>query len=144
MTEKEIFLFIEKLMDKVVQFFHEKMIITFEGDGYDTDEESFYKALTVVMNTAFVSAEYDSKRLFLYALDPMSFLPVNASGKTELWDYLRSWAKSTNDLELAIGQFYMSEPHGLQVYKHTKDYLLETKRMVDDDAMSFHDAFLNE
>ena len=144
MSDSEIELFVEKMMDKIVQFYHNQVTSEFGGEGYDTDEESFYRALGAVTATAFVSAESVGKRLFLYALDPMGFLPVNVKGEHLLWDFIRNWAKEKFNLELALGKYTRDVELIVPIYDHTKEYLLETKRMVDDEAMSFQDAFLED
>lgn len=144
MDSKDLELFVQKMMDKIVKFYYEKVKEDFGGEGYDTNEESFSLALARVTTTAFVSINFDSDRVFLYALDPMAFLPVNANGKSELWDYVSDWAKNDYKVQLAIAKFEMNEPHGNQIYHFTKDYLLETKRMVNDEAMTFHEAFLED
>lgn len=144
-SQQEIELFIQKMMDKIVSFYHGKAINDYGGDGYDTDEDAFYKALDIVKSTAFVSAEANEDTLTLYALDKSLFFPFTASGACELWDYLSAWAKNKFALEtFCIEPFDMSAPLGFPIYKFTKNYLLEEKKMVDDEVMSFHEAFLEE
>ena len=145
MNKREKELFMQKLIDKVVCFYYDKVKEEYGGEGYDTNEESFSRALAIVTSTAFVSLDYENGRVFLYALDPMAFLPVNVhTGKTDLWDYLRHWSEEDYKVQIALGKFEMSDPHGEPIYKFTKEYLLETKRMVDDEAMTFQEAFLED
>jgi len=143
MENKEIHNFIQKMMDKIVQFYYIEVKKEFDGEGYDTNEESFTRAINIITSTAFVSADLDNNRLFLYALDPSAFIPFNSSGKCEMWDFLMDWAKETYKINIAISKFEMTEPKGISIYKDTKDYLLESKRMVDDEVSTFEDSFLN-
>lgn len=143
LTNANLESFIERMMCKVVEFYNRKVEIEFEGKGPDTDEESFMRALDIVASTAFVTADISYNRLFIYALDPMAFLPVNASGRCELWDFLQNWA-SKEGITLAISKFRTSNRKGKEIYEYTKDFLLSTKMMVDDTAMTFEDAFLKD
>lgn len=143
MENKEIHEFIQKMMDKIVQFYYIEVKKEFGGEGYDTNEESFTRAINIVISTAFVSADSDNSRLFLYALDPSAFIPFSSSGECEMWNFLRDWAKESYKISIAIGKFEMTEPKGISIYQDTKNYLLESKRMVDDEVSTFEDSFLN-
>jgi len=134
--KKEIHIFIQKMMDKVVQFYYEHVKEEYKGIGYDTEEEAFYRAYSVVADTAFVTADLENDKLFLYALDPHFFIHYNS-----LWDYLSNWAKTTYNITLTISMFEINNPTGEYIYKDTKNYLTETKRMVDDTVMTFCSAF---
>mgnify|MGYP003501160369 CR=1 FL=1 len=143
MEKKEISIFIQKMMDKIVQFYYNEVKEEFGGVGYDTNEESFIRALDLVKSTAFVSADLDNNKMFLYALDPYAFINFNVSGHCDLWNFLSNWAKSCYNITLAIGKFSVNETNqGVPIYHDTKNYLLESKRMVDDDAMAFKTEFL--
>ena len=143
LTNDNLESFIERMMCKIVEFYNKKVETEFEGKGYDTDEESFIRALNIVTSTAFVVADVSYNRLFLYALDPMAFLPVNASGRCELWDFLQNWANKEG-ITLGISKFKTSLRRGKEIYQYTKDFLLSTKAMVEDDTMTFEDAFLKD
>lgn len=136
MEKKEIHIFVQKMMDKVVQFFYEHVKEEYEGVGYDTEEEAFYRAYNIVADTAFVAADLENNKLFLYALDPYAFIRYNS-----LWDFLSNWAKTTYNVTLTISMFEINKHIGEYIYKDTKNYLIETKRMVDDTAMTFCSAF---
>lgn len=143
LTNDNLESFIERMMCKIVGFYNKKVETEFEGKGYDTDEESFIRALNIVTSTAFVVADVSYNRLFLYALDPMAFLPVNTSGRCELWDFLQNWANKEG-ITLGISKFKTSLRRGKEIYQYTKDFLLSTKMMVEDDTMTFEDAFLKD
>jgi len=143
MEKKGIPIFIQKMMDKVVQFYHAEVKKEFGGEGYDTNEESFTRALNIVTSTAFVSADFEGDRLFLYALDPCAFIPFSANGHCDLWSFLQNWANTYHKITLAISQYVMNDPKmGVSIYRDTKNYLLESKRMVDDGAITFEAEFL--
>ena len=148
MNEKELQLFIEKLMGKVVQFYYngEK---AFHEDShpysfFNPQDSAFENAVIRVMSSSIITVDYENEKIFLYALDPMAFLPMTASGQHKLWEYLSEWAKTKYNVTLCIGKFDMKNPLGYYIYDHTKSYLLETMRMVNDDVMSFEDAFLED
>lgn len=136
MEKKETHIFVQKMMDKVVQFYYEQVKEDYRGVGYDTEEEAFYRAYNIVADTAFVTADLENDKLFLYALDPHAFICYKS-----MWDYLSNWAKTTYNVTLTISIFEINKPNGEYIYKDTKDYLTETKSMVDDTAMTFCSAF---
>lgn len=143
LTNDNLESFIEQMMCKIVEFYNKKVETEFEGKGFDTNEESFMRALNTVTSTAFVVADVSYNRLFLYALDPMAFLSINASGKCELWDFLQNWANKEG-ITLGISRFKTSLRRGKEIYQYTKDFLLSTKMMVDDTTITFEDAFLKD
>lgn len=142
MEKKEIHIFIQKMMDKVVQFYHADVKKEFGGEGYDTNEESFTRALNIVKSTAFVSADLENDKILLYALDPFAFIPFSANGHCYLWDFLQKWANNYYKITLAIAKFDMEKPLGVPIYRDTKEYLLESKRMVDAEVITFEAEFL--
>lgn len=145
MNKEELQLFIEKLMDKVVQFYYNTKKAVHEDPYISFNQNSaFEDAVLRVMSSSIVTVDYENEKIFLYALDPMAFLPMTASGQHKLWEYLSEWAKTKYNVTLCIGKFDMKNPLGYYIYDHTKGYLLETMRMVNDDVMSFKDAFLED
>ena len=142
MEKKEIPVFIQKMMDKIVQFYHVEVKKEFDGEGYDTNEEAFTRALNIVTSTAFVSADLENDKIILYALDPCAFIPFTVSGHCDLWSFLQNWVNNYYKITLAIAKFDMKKPLGIPIYHDTKDYLSESKRMVDDEAVTFEAEFL--
>jgi hypothetical protein len=144
LSDRTLVKFIEDMMNEVVKFFSKKVEEEFGRKGDDVNNEAFNRAIDIVASTAFVTAEVFGSRLIIYALDPMAFLPINtSSGRCELWDYLQSWA-STSGITLCISKYVTSVRKGKEIYKYTKEYILDLKHMVDEEIFTFDEIFFNK
>jgi len=143
LSDRTLINFIESMMNEVVKFFSKKVEEEFGRKGDDANNEAFNRAIDIVASAAFVTAEVFGSRLIIYALDPMAFLPINtSSGRCELWDYLQSWA-STSGITLCISKYTTSSRNGKEIYKYTKDYILDLKYMVDEEIFTFEEILFN-
>lgn len=135
MEDRDIHIAIQKMMDYFVRYY---AISNF-------DETAYNCALEIVARTGFVTAEEENGRLFLYALCPMNFIGIiNKEGRAVVWDYVQKLMKEKVGVEIAMGQFAIDDVHGINIHKDTLDYLESTWQMVQDEAMTFAQAFLED